>query len=114
MATPRVSSSSPEGQSLRDALAQLRLRLLDLTGRNRLLNYRHPIGKSLQFVEGQPAALFAKLAEGKSAIAIKGLPEPARADWEQNLLRRTFSHLDLRPETGRHLDFLLHINLKKI
>src|SRR5215469_3348575 len=82
MATPRVSSNSLEGQSLRDALAQLRLRLLDLTGRNRLLNYRHPIGKSLQFVEGQPAALFAKLAEGKSAIAIKGLPEPARADWE--------------------------------
>jgi hypothetical protein len=72
MATPRVTSNSPDGQSLRDTLAQLRIRLLDLTGRNRLLNYKHPIGKSLQFVEGQPAMLYEKLSEGKGAIPIQG------------------------------------------
>lgn len=84
MVSPRVGSNSPDAQSLRDALAQLRIRLLDLTGRNRLLNYKHPIGKSLQFVEGQPGTLYERLAEGKSTIAIKGLPEPSRADWEMH------------------------------
>ena len=79
---PYPTSSSPDVRSLRVALAQLRLRLLDLTGRNRLLNYKHPPGKSLQFVEGEPAALYEKLAEGKAAIVVKGLPEPTRADWE--------------------------------
>lgn len=81
MATPHTVPDSPERRSLRDALAQLRLRLLDLTGRNRLLNYKHPIGKSLQFVECQPHTLFERLAEGKLTVAIKGLPEPTRADW---------------------------------
>ena len=32
------------------ALNELRLRLLDLTGRNRLINFKHTAGKSLQFV----------------------------------------------------------------
>jgi hypothetical protein len=66
-----------------NALAQMRLTLLDLTGRNRLLNFKHPIGKSLQFVEGQPAAIFQRLVEtdGRSPIAILGLPEPLRKDW---------------------------------
>jgi hypothetical protein len=73
-------SDPAQSQSLREALAQLRLRLLDLTGRNRLLNYKHPAGKSLQFVEGQPAALYEKLADGKVTVVIKGLPEPTRAD----------------------------------
>jgi very-short-patch-repair endonuclease len=81
MATPQTFSNPADRQFLRDALAQLRLRLLDLTGRNRLLNYKHPIGKSLQFVEGQPGVLFERLSEGKSTIAIKGLPEPNRGDW---------------------------------
>jgi hypothetical protein len=65
------------------ALEQLRLRLLDLTGRNRLLNFRHSTGRSLQFVEGQPGALYEKLVEGntRSSISIAGLPEPSPRDW---------------------------------
>jgi len=79
--------STPPGggdyQSLLTALEQLRLRLLDLTGRNRLLNFRHTTGRSLQFVEGQPGALYEKLVEGntRSSIAIAGIPEPSRRDW---------------------------------
>lgn len=38
-------------ETLSNALAQLRLKLLDLTGRNRLINFKHTPGKSLQFVE---------------------------------------------------------------
>ncbi|MGC2525892.1 MAG: DUF4011 domain-containing protein [Stellaceae bacterium] len=69
--------------SLLAALEQLRLRLLDLTGRNRLLNFRHSTGRSLQFVEGQPRAIYDRLVEGanRPLVNILGLPEPARRDW---------------------------------
>lgn len=68
---------------LTSALEQLRLKLLDLTGRNRLINFKHTAGKSLQFVEGQPAAIYQKLVESNnnSHISVLGLPEPARRDW---------------------------------
>ncbi len=68
---------------LTTALEQLRLKLLDLTGRNRLINFKHTAGKSLQFVEGHPAAIYQKLVEAnnKANISVLGLPEPARRDW---------------------------------
>jgi hypothetical protein len=68
---------------LTSALEQLRLKLLDLTGRNRLIKLKHTARKSLQFVEGHPAAIYQKLVEtnSKANISIVGLPEPARRDW---------------------------------
>ena len=68
---------------LATALEQLRLKLLDLTGRNRLLNFKHTAGKSLQFVEGDPHGIFQRLVEAvsKSNMSILGLPEPLRSDW---------------------------------
>lgn len=65
---------------LTSALEQLRLKLLDLTGRNRLLNFKHAAGKSLQFVEGHPDAIYQKLVEAnnKASISILGLPEPRK------------------------------------
>ncbi len=61
-------------------LAQLRLKLLDLSGRNRLINYKHSIGKSLQFVEGQAGALYERLVEGstRTSVPILGLPDPEK------------------------------------
>src|SRR5712692_6746303 len=82
--TAPVQSQSARDQSpLQAALAQLRLRLLDLTRRNRLLNFKHTPGKSLQFIEGQPAAIYQKFMDGnnKPSVTILGLPEPARIDW---------------------------------
>ena len=78
-----MNTPSMDQDAVLAALAQMRLRLLDLTGRNRLLNFKHPAGKSLQFVEGQPAAIFQKLVNGdnRSSITILGLPEPSRKDW---------------------------------
>ena len=69
--------------ALLGALAQLRLRLLDLSGRNRLLNFRHTAGRSLPFSEGQPSAIYQKLVEAanRSSISILGLPEPPRQEW---------------------------------
>lgn len=64
------------------ALNELRLRLLDLTGRNRLINFRHTTGKSLQFVHTSIDGVFRRLmTEQTSRITIASLPEPGRNDW---------------------------------
>jgi hypothetical protein len=74
-----INRASP----ITSALEQLRLKLLDLRGRNRLINFKHTAGKSIQFIEGDPAAIYQKLVESsnKSSISVRGLPEPARRDW---------------------------------
>jgi transcription elongation GreA/GreB family factor len=74
---------SERASPLTTALEQLRLKLLDLTGRNRLINFKHAAGKSLQFVEGHPATIYQKLVEAnnKASISVLGLPEPARREW---------------------------------
>ncbi|MEK6804650.1 MAG: DUF4011 domain-containing protein [Nitrospirota bacterium] len=66
-----------------EALKQLRLRLLDLTRRNRLLNFKHSPGKCIQFVGAQPAPVFRRLMEGTDKkIVLLPIPEPPRARWE--------------------------------
>jgi len=60
-----------------EALAKLRTRLLDLTMRNRLLNYRHPKGRSFQFTDNPDLnLLFERLQEGKS-VPVAHVPDPA-------------------------------------
>jgi len=78
-------SNLNSSENLSSALSQLRLKLLDLTGRNRLINFKPSVGKSLQFVEGQDIAIFEKLVEAtsKASITLTGLPEPTRNDWEE-------------------------------
>lgn len=67
---------------IHEALAQLRLRLLDLTSRNRLLNFKHSPGKTLQFVSAQPNAISRKLLDNpNNRIEIVPVPEPERKDW---------------------------------
>lgn len=88
---------------LSSALAQLRLKLLDLTGRNRLINFKHTPGKSLQFVEGQPSSIYQKLVESntKPTISILGLPEPSRHDWiERNGRLQRPEHRDWAKSQG--------------
>jgi len=64
------------------ALEQLRLRLLDLTGRNRQINFKHTAGKSLQFVHTSIDATFRRLtADTAKKVNITALPEPDRGDW---------------------------------
>jgi superfamily I DNA and/or RNA helicase len=79
-----INNSGVGEDHLNSALSQLRLKLLDLTGRNRLINFKPSLGKSLQFVEGQDVAIFERLVEAtaKSQISITGLPEPSRIEWE--------------------------------
>src|SRR6185312_16981258 len=61
------------------ALEQLRLRLLDLTGRNRLLNFKHTAGKSLPLVPTHLDDTFRRLVGSQAGkIAIQPVPDPAR------------------------------------
>lgn len=61
---------------IQEAIHRLRIRLLDLTSRNRLLSYRYPKNRSVQFVGVQGLdAVFDKIIDGK-ALPIKWVPEP--------------------------------------
>ena len=72
------------------ALEKLRLRLLDLTRRNRLLNFKHSPGKCIQFVEAQPDPVFNRLLEGvERKVALLPIPEPPRVEWVSIAGRRT-------------------------
>lgn len=79
------------------ALNELRLRLLDLTGRNRLINFKHTAGKSLQFVHTSIDGAFRRLiADQSSKVTIAPLTEPDRADWVRRNGRL------MRPEAKDH------------
>lgn len=79
------STQSPfaAGLPIQDALGQLRLRLLDLTGRNRLINFKNGPGKTIQFVDSDFNAAFERLAgDNPRGLIFDFVPEPNRADWE--------------------------------
>lgn len=79
------------------ALNELRLRLLDLTGRNRLINFKHTAGKSLQFVHTNIDGAYRRLiADQTSKVIIAPLTEPDRADWVRRNGRL------MRPEAKDH------------
>ncbi|UXI66156.1 DUF4011 domain-containing protein [Tahibacter amnicola] len=69
--------------SVADAIERLRTRLLDLSARNSLLNYRHPKGRSVQLVDEPDVDLiFQRLfLEGK-AVPFKYVPEPSPDSYE--------------------------------
>jgi hypothetical protein len=59
-----------------DALKKLRTRLLDLSSRNRLISYRHPKRRSIQFVDEPDLNLvFSRLIDGRP-IPVKYVPDP--------------------------------------
>ncbi len=68
--------------SIAEALQRLRKRLLDLSSRNRLLSYRHPKRRCVQFVDNPDLnLLFERLLDGKG-ILIKPVPEPDPFSYE--------------------------------
>jgi hypothetical protein len=72
---PRVLSSREN--AARKRIAELRMRLLDLTNSNRLLNYKFGSRsrRQVRLVDELPDQILAKLQEGKRLI-FKSLPEP--------------------------------------
>ena len=81
--TTAHDTSSAHRGDVEAALHQLRIKLLDLSGRNRLLNFKHTPGRSIQFVEGSPVAMYQRLVESsaRQLILVTAVPEPARKDW---------------------------------
>lgn len=66
-----------------EAIERLRTRLLDLSGRNRLLNYRHPKRRCVQIVDNPNINLvFDRLYSDGKAVPFKYVPEPAPESYE--------------------------------
>jgi Protein of unknown function (DUF4011) len=64
-----------------EALSQLRLRLLDLTRSNRLLNYKHSPTKSLQVIQAVPVQIFSKLLDGNT-LRFQPIPDPDPLEYQ--------------------------------
>ena len=64
-----------------DVLSQLRKRLLDLTARNRLLNFRHSQTKTVGVVGVVPNAVYHRLLENKTLTFIP-VPDPKPTEYE--------------------------------
>jgi hypothetical protein len=62
-------------------LDKIRARLLDLTNRNRLLNFRHTSASSIRIVDGDPNIVFARLLNGEE-MSLRPVPEPPSDDPE--------------------------------
>jgi len=79
----------PKGSSVAGGLDKIRKRLLDLTLRNKLLNFYklsggRPAGRLLRVINASPDEIFDFLyIEGKS-VEILPVPEPLKKDWELN------------------------------
>lgn len=71
--------SEEQDKSAREALENLRMRLLDLTGRNRLINYRHTKTGSLRMIDELPDQLVETLLSDVE-MRFLPVPEPTRND----------------------------------
>jgi hypothetical protein len=82
-ARPLIGQLFSGAMSTADAIERLRTRLLDLTARNPLLNYKHPKNKCIQFIDGPFIDLvFNRLYEETRQISINYIPEPSPIEYE--------------------------------
>src|SRR5438552_11761775 len=74
---PRSASVSEDffHGDIQRGIERMRLRLLDLSNRNRLLNFRHTKRSSLQTVSGTPEASYSQLRDS-SEFFFKPVPKP--------------------------------------
>lgn len=88
-----VRQDKPRQVAAREALDQLRNRLLDLTARNRLLNFRHSKTGSLRVVDELPDQLLGLLLDNKE-LRFAAVPLPLR----DQLIEA--GYLDVDPESS--------------
>jgi Protein of unknown function (DUF4011) len=74
---PTISTISPDFQtgSTETGLERIRTRLLDLTNRNRLLNFRHSAASSLRVVDAPLDSVFRHVRDGEKLYFVP-VPEP--------------------------------------
>ena len=71
---PKISEEFSLG-NVHTGLEKIRTRLLDLTARNKLLNFRHPKTSCLRFVDTALDTVFQHLIEGNT-LTVEAVPEP--------------------------------------
>src|SRR5436190_1092452 len=83
--TPRIRNinSDDSFDSLRENLDRIRKRLLDLTTRNRLLNFRHSKKSALRIIDELHNQLFSKLIKSEELI-FKPIPLPREVKLEKD------------------------------
>lgn len=81
---------------IHEALRQLRLRLLDLSNRNRLISFKHTPGKSLRLVHTDFDKAFDRLFEKQDKLTLSPVPEPSQNDYVRQGSR------DVRPDVRDH------------
>ena len=77
-----------------DTLENLRRRLLDLSNRNRLLNFRHTKRGSLRVIDEIPDQLYTVLLDDKE-MRFGAVREPSREDLIES------GYMEIDPETGK-------------
>ncbi len=75
----RVATDDSERAFVRDKIQDLRRRLLDLTSRNPLLNYRHPVSSSVRIVDELPNQVVSVLDE-QGSFTLEPVPLPSEAE----------------------------------
>jgi len=75
-----------------DSLGSVRKKLIDLTGRNNLLHYRHPRASCIRIIDELPDQIVEILSEGKTFTFI-----PVSEPTESELVREGF--IEINPET---------------
>ncbi len=63
------------------ALGRMRLKLLDLTARNRLLNFKASPGRALPLVHCSPLGICRTLLTNGGVLSVLPIPEPAPSHW---------------------------------
>jgi transcription elongation GreA/GreB family factor len=82
-ATPLVGEIFSGGLSVGDAIERLRTRLLDLSARNGLINYRHPKARCVQIADEPNINLvFERLYVDGKGVPFKYVPEPPLDTYE--------------------------------
>ena len=77
------ASGKVNSAGIKKLLNDLRNKHLDLTGRNRLLNYRHTAKSSLRIVDEAPNQLWKKLLEN-GELRFEPVPEPTKKELINN------------------------------
>lgn len=82
-ATPLVGEIFSGGLTVGEAIERLRTRLLDLSARNRLINYRHPKARCVQIADKPNVNLvFDRLYADGKGVPFKYVPEPPLETYE--------------------------------
>ncbi len=87
------TDADPERAFVEKKIGELRQRLLDLSNRNQLLNYRHPKGSSVRVVDELPDQVAEALASG-SSFTLEPVPRPTDKEL------RAAGHIQVDPATG--------------